>query len=88
MLAQRVCSFAVASKSFKPMLRKAPTVVTYFNRDRETNLSAAKQALRHHRGACLHRDITGDDDVVNVVVGAEIMERHTCKMPHREPLIV
>lgn len=67
------------------MLRKATTFTTFCNNTREANLSSAKHALKRFRGAHLHRDTTGDDDVIDVVVGAEIMEQHVCKLPHRAP---
>lgn len=65
------------------MLRKARTFTSFCNGSKEANLLAAKRALKRYRGACLHRDITGDDDVIDIVVGAEIMEQHVCKCPRR-----
>lgn len=63
------------------MLRKARTFTSFCNGSKEANLLAAKRALKRYRGACLHRDTTGDDDVIDIVVGAEIMEQHICKCP-------
>lgn len=65
------------------MLRKATTFTTFCNTSREANLSSAKRALKRFRGAHLHRDTTGDDDVIDIVVGAEIMEQYICKCPRR-----
>lgn len=61
------------------MLRKATTFTTFRSTSREANLYAAKQALKRHRGAYLHRDTTSDDDVIDIVIGVEIMERHIFK---------
>lgn len=76
-------SFAPSGKVINPMLRKATTFTTFCNNSREANLSSAKRALKRFRGAHLHRDTTGDDDVIDIVVGAEIMEQHICKCPRR-----
>lgn len=64
------------------MLRKATTFTTFCNTSREANLSSAKRALKRHRGAWIHRDTMGDDDVIDIVIGAEIIERHLCKKSH------
>lgn len=82
-LTQPGCSFAPSSKVINPMLRKARTFTTFCNTTREANLSSAKRALKRYRGAHLHRDTTGDDDVIDVVVSSEIMEQHICKCPRR-----
>lgn len=63
------------------MLRKAHTFTSFCNGSKEANLLAAKRALKRYRGAYLHRDITGDDDVIDIVVGSEIMEQHVCRCP-------
>lgn len=65
------------------MLRKATTFTTFCNTTREANLSSAKRALKRYRGAHLYRDTTADDDIIDIVVGAEIIEQHICKCPRR-----
>lgn len=65
------------------MIRQSATSVTHYSESRESNLSAAKRALKQYRGAYLHREASADDDVICIVVGGEIIEKHICKLPHR-----
>lgn len=62
------------------MLRKADTFAIFYCLTREANLAAAKHALRLYRGARLHRQTGGVNDVIDIVVGVEIMERYVCRL--------
>ena len=45
---------------------------------REANLLAAKRAVRSNRRAHMHRHTDFGEDVIDIIVGADIIERHVC----------
>ena len=45
---------------------------------REENLQEAKRAVRNTRRAHMHRHTDLGEDIIDVMVGADIVERHVC----------
>jgi len=62
----------------------AKILKTIEHETREANLQAAKQAIRTNRKAYLQRRNEPGEDVIDVVLGSDIIERHFCKT--NEPL--
>ena len=46
---------------------------------REANLRAAKQAVKTNRKAYLQRRNAPGEDIIDVILGSDIIERHICK---------
>jgi len=57
----------------------AKILKTIEHETREANLQAAKQAIRTNRKAYLQRRNEPGEDVIDVVLGSDIIERHFCK---------
>lgn len=58
------------------MASNPPIVI---HESQEANLLAAKQAIRKNIGSYFHRHTDMYDDVIDVVIGREIIERHICR---------
>jgi len=57
----------------------AKILKTIEHKTREANLQAAKQAVKTNRKAYLQRRNEPGEDVIDVVLGSNIIERHICK---------
>lgn len=54
------------------------SVPTYIHDSREDNLLAAKRAVRGNRLARMHRTVSPGEDIIDVMVGSDVVERHVC----------
>ena len=45
---------------------------------REANLLAAKRAVRSNRRAHMHRHTDLGEDIIDIMIGTDIIERHVC----------
>jgi len=52
---------------------------------REENLLAAKRALRRTRGSHMNRRYGEGEEIIDVVVGCEVKERHVCHVDSPAP---
>ena len=52
---------------------------------REDNLLAAKRAVRSNRRAHMQRHTDIGEDIIDIMIGADIIERHVCHVA--EPFI-
>lgn len=58
----------------------------YLHESREANLLAAKHAVKARRHSMLMRLTNTPDDVIDVVEGGAVLERHVCK--RKDPFCV
>lgn len=58
------------------MLKPIDNVPTIYHASLEANLREAKRALRNHMGCRLHRESGTYDDIISIVRGSDIIERH------------
>lgn len=54
-----------------------PSVIEH--KTREENLLAAKRALRNNRQARISRHTGTGEDIIDVMVGSDVVERHVCR---------
>lgn len=53
----------------------------------EESLLAAKRTVRSVRNACIHRRTEMPGDVIDILVGMEVIERHVCCSVTRTPQV-
>lgn len=58
---------------------------TFVHESQEENLLAAKRTVRRTRRAYMHRRTEMAGDVIDIIVGGEIIERHICRSVARYP---
>ena len=51
---------------------------TIEHNSREANLLAAKRAVRSNRRAHMQRHTDLGEDVIDIIIGSDIIERHVC----------
>ena len=51
---------------------------TIEHNSREANLLAAKRAVRNNRRAHMQRHTDLGEDIIDIMIGANIIERHVC----------
>ena len=61
---------------------------TFYHKNQEQNLLAAKHSLKQHRTAYMLRKNEFADDVIDVVADGKIIERHIAKKPQQFVAIV
>ena len=60
------------------VLMKTSSVSIIEHGSQEENLLAAKRALKQNRKAHLMRHTGPGEDVIDIMVGSEVVERHKC----------
>jgi len=60
------------------MMKTTSRAVVIEHHSHEENLAAAKHSVRSRPGARLNRVSDSGEDIIDVVVGCDVVERHVC----------
>ena len=76
---QKRITWSIGNSTRTEAMRMTNNFRTIIHESQEENLLAAKRAVRRTRKAYMHRRAEMAGDVIDIIIGGKIIERHLCR---------